>query len=169
MRDRSSFDLFEGLSALSARDKGWFDSLSPEGQKAAAPIVIARWMTGTSDPAQLIRLNTFVNPYLVGGCADKSALFKLLAIAATGKTRRYNWIKAPGTKAKKHSIEVIKEYYECSTREAVTYVVSSDDLVEMAEALGWDKDEITKLKKETEDGTRESPKAGAKPKKPARK
>ena len=166
MADRSAFDLFAGLAALGSKDFTWYDNLSPDGQKAAAPIVMARWMAGTSDKAEILRLNTAVNPYLVSGTADKSALFKSLAAAATGKNRRYPWLKGPGAKTKRHSIEVIKQYYECSTREATTYKIADEDLVEMAEALGWDKEDIAKLKKEFEDGSGTTAKPSSKPAKP---
>lgn len=147
----NTFDLFQGLSSLSSGNKEWYNDLSEAGKKGAAPFVMARWMTGTSDKAQIIRLNTFVNPYMFAGSADKSALFKLLAVAATGSTKRYQWLKAPGAKAKKMSLEVIKAYYECSTREAVSYVVSPETLLEMAEELGLDAEDIKKLKKEFDD------------------
>jgi len=168
MADRSSFDLFQGLAALGGKNREWFDSLSIEGQKAAAPFVMMRWMAGTSDEAQIVRLNTCVNPYIFSGTADKSALFKLLAAAATGRSKRFSWVKGPGTKAKKHSIEVIKAYYECSTREAITYKVSSEDLIEMSEELGHDKDEIMKLKKELDDGSGRAESKVTKSTKPAR-
>jgi hypothetical protein len=166
--DKTAFDLFAGLSALSKGDLTWYDKLTPEGQKAAAPYVMMRWMTGTSDMAQIIRLNTMVNPYVFSGSSDKSALFKSLAAAATGRTSRYAWVKGPGAKTKKSSIEVIKQYYDCSTREAVTYTVANDDLLTMAEELGWDKDEIAKLKKEFDDGTGPTTKVSSKPKKSTR-
>lgn len=147
----NAFDLFQGLASLSAGNKEYYNDLSEAGKKGVAPFVMARWMTGTSDQAQLIRLNTVVNPYLFSGTADKSALMKLLAVAATGSTKRYQWLKAPGAKSKKMSLEIIKAYYECSTREAVTYKVSNEDLLEMAEELGLEKEDISKLKKELDD------------------
>jgi len=150
-----AFDLFEGLEKISAGDQQWYDRLSPEDKKAASPFVIARWMTGTSDQAQLIRLNTFVNPYVFSLGQDKALLFKLLSAAATGKTRRYQWIKAPTMKkATKLRLEVIKEYYEVSSREAALYTanISADTILEMAEELGWDKEELAKLKREVGDG-----------------
>ncbi len=163
---RDSFDLFAGLSALGRKDLNWFEGLSAEGQKAAAPFVMMRWMSGTSDLAQIIRLNTVANPYMFAGSADKSALFKLLAVAATGKSSRFSWIKGPGSKAKKLSIEAIVQYYDCSPREAATYTVAAEDLIEMVEELGWDKEEIAKLKKEQDDGSGAVASKVTKPKKP---
>jgi hypothetical protein len=83
-------------------------------------------------------------------------LFKLLAAAATGRNRRYNWIKAPGAKSStKLKVEAIEQYYDVTTREANLYAdqVSAEDVLEMAELLGWDKDEINKLKKEVTNGS----------------
>lgn len=158
----NSFDLFEGLASLSSRNLNWYNDLSDDGKKAASPFVIARWMSGTSDQAQIIRLNEVVNPYVFGGF-DKGVLFKLMAIAATGSTKRYSWIKGPGSKSKKLSIEVVKQYYDCSTREAVTYKVTNDDLVEMAESCGWTPEELKKLTKEfDDDGTGTTKKSSVK-------
>jgi hypothetical protein len=173
-RDYGAFDLFAGLAALSKKgalglsNTTWFDGLTPEGQKAAAPFVMMRWLSGTSDPAQIIRLNTVANRYMFAGSADKSSLFKLLAIGTSGKSSRYQWIKGPGSKAKKLAIECTMAYYECSMREAQTYRIDTDSLIEMAEELGWEKDEITKLKKELDDGSGVTTKASSKPAKPAR-
>ena len=150
-----AFDLFEGLAKLSSGDQQWYDRLSDEDKKAASPFVIGRWMTGTSDQAQLIRLNTFVNPYGFSLGQEKALLFKLLAAAATEKPKRYQWLKAPGAKGTvKLRLEVIKQYYEVSSREAALYTtISAEDLIEIAEELGWEKDELTKLKKEVGDGS----------------
>jgi len=151
-----SFDLFQGLSDLSKRDLQWYANLSDEDKKAAAPFVIARWMTGTNDQAQLIRINTFVNPYLFSLGSEKGLLFSLLAAAATGKSKRYSWIKAPGMKAvTKLRLEAIKQYYDISTREAVGYAdaIDAEDILAMAEECGWDKEELAKLKKEVGDGS----------------
>ncbi len=164
--DKTSFDLFAGLSALSKGDLSWYDNLSAEGQKAAAPFVMMRWMTGTSDLAQIVRINEVVNPYVFAGTSTKSALFKSLAIAATKKSSRYAWVKGPSAKTKKMSLEVIKQYYDCSTREASTYTVGSEDLLEMAAELGLEKEDIAKLKKEFDDGTGPIAKVSSKSKKP---
>ena len=164
-----SFDLFEGLAKLSAGDLQWYDRLSPEDKKAAAPFVIARWMAGTSDQAQLIRINTFVNPYAFSLGQEKALLFKLLAAAATGSTKRYNWMKAPGAKSStKLRIEAIKQYYNVTTREANLYTanIASEDILEMAEELGWDQEELKKLKAEvTKDGSGIVEKPGSRKKK----
>jgi hypothetical protein len=165
MAFNEAFDLFQFLGALSKRDINAFEKLTPEAQKAVAPFVLQRWMTGTSDAAQIVRINTFVNPFTFSLGQDKALLCKLLAAAATGKTGRYSWIKGPGAKAEKLRLEAIKQFYGVSTREAKEYSLDPETIMEMAHQLGWDDDELKKLKAEVtkdEPGRTEKPGAGAK-------
>lgn len=167
--DGNNFDLFTGLAQISKKNYNWYSSLSEAGKKSASPFVMARWMTGTSDAAQLVRINTFVNPYMFQLGQEKDLLFKLLSAAATGRNVRYNWIKSPGAKSGvKLKIEAIKEYYDVSTREANMYLknISEDDILSMVDELGWEKADITALKKEFSDGSGTTKTDGTKPKKP---
>jgi hypothetical protein len=44
---------------------------------------------------------------------------------------------------------VIQEYFGISSREAETYLIPpADELLQMAEELGWEKDVVKKLEKE---------------------
>lgn len=144
--DRSEFDLFAFLGQLSKRDPEAYNKLSEEGKKQAHPFVIMRWLTGTSDQAQIVRINEFVNPYVFKN-PDKEFLFKLLAAACTGNTNRYKWIKGPSTPSSKLSISVIMGTYNVSSREAQDYLqfLNATDLTQFAEDLGWAKEEIKKL------------------------
>lgn len=148
MMSDTAFDLFQFLNILSRRDQLAYEKLTPEAQKSAAPFVIQRWLSGTSDAAQIVRINTFVNPYVFALGQDKALLFKLLAAGATGKTGRYFWIKAPGSKGEKLQLEIIKQFYGVSTREANEHKIDAETALEMAVALGWDDEELKKLKKE---------------------
>jgi hypothetical protein len=144
----NELDLFGFLGVLSKRDLRAYEKLSPEAKKQAAPFVLMRWMTGTSDPAQIVRINTFVNPYIFSLGAEKGLLLSLLAAAATGNTARYYWQKGPGSKSEKLRLEVIRSFYDMSTREAADLNIDSGDIMAMAEELGWDDDQLKKLKAE---------------------
>lgn len=159
-----AFDLFQFLGQLSRKDMEAYDKLTSEAQKAVAPFVLMRWMSGTSDPAQVIALNEFVNPYAFALGQDKALLCRLLAASATGRTNRYRWIKGPGGKAEKLRLEVIKQYYEISDREACDYKIDAETILAMADELGWDEDELKKLKKEVDESGR-TEKPSSKPKK----
>lgn len=147
---RGAFDLFAGLDSLTVGDLNWYDKLTDDGKKAAAPFVIMRWLCGTSDPAQIVRINTFVNPYAFSLGQEKALLFKLLAAATTKRPKRYYWLKAPGGTSNRLAVEVAKEYYGWSAREAELQSIDPETLMLMAEELGWDADQLKKLKKELE-------------------
>ncbi len=151
-----SFDLFDALAKISSRDQRWYDKLTDEDQRAASVLVLARWLTGTSDQAQLIRLNIAVNPYGFVLGQEKALLFKLMAAACTGRGARYHWLKAPGPRTTTRlRLQAISAYYDVSTREAalVAAGVPSADILEMAELLGWSTEELKRLQKEVQDGS----------------
>jgi hypothetical protein len=164
---RDSFDLFALLGQLNKRDMNAFTNLTEEGQKAASPLVIMRWLSGTSDPAQIVRLNEFVNRYVFSLGQEKPLLFKLMAAACTGKNRA-TWLKGPTSTNTRLAIEAVKTRYECSAREAKGYIelLEPSAIVQFAEEAGWDKEQLKKLELELgrEDGSRSTPKSGRKSK-----
>jgi len=169
--DKEAFDLFAFLGQLNRRDMHAYERLSDEGKKAASPLVIMRWLSGTSDQAQIVRLNTFANRYVFSLGTEKELLFKLLAASCTGKVSRTNWIKGPSGTSTKLALEAIKARFEVSTREAEEYLRMLDpsDVVRFAEDAGWDKDQVkkltTELGKDNESGSGSTPKSSRKPKK----
>lgn len=169
MADRDAFDLFAFLGQLNKRNLEAYDQLTDEGKKAAHPLVIMRWLTGTSDQAQIIRLNEFANRYVFSLGNEKPLLFKLLAASCTGKTNRTQWIKGPGGTSTRLSLEAIKAKYGCSTREAEHYIglLDAADVLQYAEDAGFDKDQLKKLQTELgkEDGSRVPAKRSSKSKK----
>ena len=168
MADLDTFDLFAFLGQLNKRNLQAYDQLTDEGKKAAHPLVIMRWLTGTSDQAQIVRINTFANRYVFSLGAEKPLLFKLLAASCTGRSRA-SWIKGPGGSSTRLAIEAIKARYSCSSREADTYLglLTPSDVLQYAEAAGWDKDQLKKLQTELgkEDGSGSTTKSSRKSKK----
>ena len=148
--DRSKFDLFDMLAKLGKRDMSAYSSLDEEGKKAASPLVIMRWLSGTSDQAQIVRLNEFANKYVFSLGQDKDLLFKLLAASCTGKSSRFNWVKGPGSKNTKLAVQAVKSKFGCSIREADQHLrfLENSDVVQYAEEAGWDKDQLKKLQLE---------------------
>lgn len=167
---RDAFDLFDGLRELNSRNLGWYRSLTDEGKKAAHPLVIMRWLSGTSDRAQIVRLNEFANRYVFSLGTEKELLFKLLAASCTGP-KRNTWLKGPSSGSSRLSVQAIKERYEVSVREAEQYLglLNAEDVLHCAEHAGWDADAIKKLKAELtkeRDGPGAAPKGGGRKKKP---
>lgn len=145
-------DIFDVLAQLDAGNRALWETFSEEQQKAFASLIIMRWMSGTSDARQIIALNEFVNPYVFALGKHQQLLSKLLVASSSKKPRRYFWLSAKSKKggSKKKVIALLKEAYEVSEKEAVTYLPNAhlDDCVALAEKLGWQKEDIAALKKE---------------------
>lgn len=144
-------DIFGLLDKLSLGDKDVLSSYTEEEQKTISPLVIMRWLSCTSDPRQIVFLNALVNHQIFAIPKHPGLLFKLMACCTNKQKTRYTWLgqkKTGGTK--KLSVQVIQTYYNYSSREAVQYlkILTKEDLIGMAEQLGWDKSELTKLKRE---------------------
>jgi hypothetical protein len=158
MAARDALDLFGFLGELNAGNTKAYAELTDEAKKAAHPLVIMRWMSGTSDAQQVMRLNTFVNPYVFSMGEDKELLFQLLGVAGTGY-KRNNWIKGPGQqKASKLLLETVAQAYECTNRDAghLLELMDEEDVLRCAEELGLDKDQVTKLKADFKKGKDEA-------------
>lgn len=141
-------DIFELLGRLDSDSADIFSTLDDEQKKAFAPLVVARWMSGTSDEYQIIKLNEFVNPYVFSLGDHKHLLMRLLQSASTNRKKHYRWIPLKGSKKDSKRVKVISDYFQISSREAKNYNVPPYEIVSYAEDLGWQKSEISDLKKE---------------------
>lgn len=149
--DKHKVNIFELLGKISTKQREYYQNLTEEEQKSIAPYVIMRWLSGTQNAQQIYLLNEVVNPYVFDLAKHKDLLMMLLTICTSGKSQRYKWMK---TKSKSgsipHVVEVVKEYYNYSTRHAVDIIplLKDDDIILYAEELGRQPSEITQIKKE---------------------
>jgi hypothetical protein len=147
-----ALDIFEALDRINHNDFGFYASLTEEQQKSFQPYVAMKWMQGTSKKKQLVRLNNRVNPYVFSlGNNHKQLMFMLMCACTDGRAQRYTWSKGGGRKAaKSHSVAVICELYKYTIKQAqeVLHMFTVDDILEMAQYLGKQTDELTKIKSE---------------------
>ena len=144
-------DIFDLLNRISKGEQDVWTSLNEEEQKAVSPLIVMRWLSGTSSIRQVMYLNTLVNHLIFSLSKHPDLLFKLMTCCTEKKSARYQWIgqkKSGGPK--RLTIKVIQDYYDYSGREAIKVLplLNKDKIVEMAESLGWEKEDLTKLKKE---------------------
>jgi NACalpha-BTF3-like transcription factor len=141
-------DIFEVLKKIDECDILYFHNLSEDELKSIHPLVIMRWLSGTKDSAQIQRLNAISNIFTFSLQKEKLLLIKLLMVSSTSK-KTYKWHskKAP-TVLPKSNIEIVMDYYNCSKKEAVEAVkiLSKSDILELAEELGYQKDDMTGVK-----------------------
>lgn len=144
-------DIFKVLDSLSRGDKNVWESFTEEEQKSISPLILMRWLSGTSSQRQIVYLNELANHLIFVLAKHPSLLLKVLSCCTDKRPGRFQWIpQKKSSGSKKLSVKVLQEYYNYSSREAMMYLhlVNKDNMVKMAEELGWEKDELTKLKKE---------------------
>lgn len=143
-------DMFELLRHIDKKDIGFYDSLTDEQKKSVVPLLAMRWLSsGTANQTQL--LNTVANPLVFRMYKHPALLYKLLVACSDGKERRYKWIKKKSKdKSSPVSVEVISLYYGCSKKDAIRYKkrLTLDDVIDMADSLGYDKEKVQKIKAE---------------------
>ena len=142
-------DIFQVINQIDRKNSFFCSNLTEEEQKAFVPFVTMRWLTGTQNAYQVIVLNELVNPFAFSLATHKDLLYKLMTVCTSGKTQRYKWHKTTSKKTtnKPHTVSVVKDFYGYNTMDALEAIKLLDDdtILTMAEQLGWQKAEVSKL------------------------
>jgi hypothetical protein len=145
-------NIFDVLSKISTKDTKFFENLSEEEQKAVQPLVIMRWLTGTSSARQVFFLNELLNPMVFQLDKHKQLLLNLMTICCSGRSQRYQWNKPVSKKTSKTPtlVKVIKQTFGYNTVDALDAlpILDNDTIMSYAESLGMQTDEIKLIKKE---------------------
>lgn len=147
---KNKLNIFEALNKISTKDAHYYARLSVEHQKAFQPYVIQRWLSGTKDSGQIVFLNEVVNPYVFSLYEHKHLLYQLSTVCTDGTPKKYNWIKPHKASKNPLTIEVVCQYFCYGVKEAkdLIPILSKQQIIDYGEQLGYDKEKITKLKKE---------------------
>lgn len=142
-------NIFDVLKNIDLHKESYYDDLVESDQKQLHPLVLTRWISGTSDPAVIQLMNMTSNRFNFSLAPHKPLLMQMLLVASSGKPRRYQWMpKTKETSVSKH-IKAIRAYYHCSQREAEGYIKmhTKQEIADMARFVGWQDDEIKLLLK----------------------
>lgn len=145
-------DIFKVLGDINKKDQNFYSKLSDEEKKALHPLVLMKWMSGTTSERQIMFLSEFANRYMFSLSNHKDLLMKLLVVCSPGTWTKYNWNKAKSSKGSKTPmlIDLVKDTYQYSTSKAVEVlpILDDNDILELAIDLGRQTQEIRDIKKE---------------------
>lgn len=149
---KHKLDIFKVLGRISNKDREFYRNLSEEEQKALAPLVVMRWLSGTRSAQQIYFLNELVNPFVFSMAKHKELLVDLMTVCGLGRSQKYFWNKARSkrTSTTPTTVGVIRDFFGYSSIEAMEALPLLDDetILEYAEQLGRQPDDIKLIKKE---------------------
>ncbi len=143
-------NIFDVLKQISNHMDDYYERMPETDQKQLHPLVLTRWLSGVTDPVAILLLNSTVNKYNFSLAKHKPLLMQMLLIASNGLDRRFKWMpRGSSANANGKRVQVLREYYKCSTREAEMYMKhhTVEEMCEMADYLGWQKEDTKQLSK----------------------
>lgn len=145
-------DIFQILNNLNKKNKEFYSQLTEDQQKALQPLVVMRWLTGTTNPAQVFFINELVNTKVFSLHKHKQLLVDLMTICTPGKPQKYNWLKKQNKSSNKlpNSTQVIQQYFGYNSKQANQSLplLDNEDIMDYAKQLGWQGDQIKSLRSE---------------------
>ena len=142
------FDLFATIKLLNTSTLGVFNSVPGDEKTKVSPFLLMKYLSGVSDRKQVLMLAQYVNP-IIFSCKDKEFLLDIMAATTSGKNTNVKWPGVMKLASSKYDV-VIAKYFDCSVREAKTMTgfYAKDEIIGMAEELGYDDDALKQLKKD---------------------
>lgn len=145
-------DIFAVITATQNKDFNFYSNLAEVQRKEFAPVVIQRWLTGTSNALQTVLVNEYVNPYVFSLHNHPELLYKLMTVAAEPRSGRTTYPKTKPRSSKNKPIanEVVQRFYNATIREASEMVdtLHVNQILDAAYDLGYDEPTLKKLRKE---------------------
>lgn len=148
-QNENEFNIIDVIqNKISKRNIEFFDGLEDWQIRKLAPVMLMKWMGATKNKNQIKLINDIANIVVFPLYKHPKLLYKLLM--ACDNKGRPGWVKRPPKPKDSEILNVITLYYDCTLTEAQKYLVLLDtnDIIEMAESIGTDKETFTKLKKE---------------------
>lgn len=146
-------DIFKILKDISYNRMSAIDKLSDEELKSVSPYVIQMWVKG-ADNNMNVRMpltNDYVNQFIFTLSDHPRLLLKLLCCANGFEIdTRFKFNKKKKRKSMNFVIQTVMKYYGHNETHAtdILPLLFNDDILSIGEDLGYEKDDMKKLKNE---------------------
>jgi hypothetical protein len=134
-------DIFKVLNEISNGNVDYLDSLPEEQAKQFSAYLTMLWIRGatTDSDAHIVLTNELVNPYVFSLSKHPKLLYKLLCTANGFGGKQFYRFNKKNKSISSESIEIIKQKYGYSNREAmgVLPLFTEEDIMEIAQDIGY--------------------------------
>jgi len=145
-------DIFEILNNINSNNIEYIDKLEDGELSDFKPFLVQQWLKGATSNKDyhLLLTNEFCNEYIFSLSKHPKLLYKLFCVANGFDENTYYKFRKRTINKKPLSNTIISAIYSYSTEHAndVVNIFSKNEMVGMAEQLGYDKDQIKRVKKE---------------------
>lgn len=145
--------IFDILRNITYDNKSFLDNVSEEDLKVFNPYIILMMLCGAKCDRDyhVYTCAEYMNKYIFSLRDHPKLLYKLFcATNATHNYTYYEFIKNENIHPMPYTIAAIKEYYQYTDKQAldVLNIFDINDIMQLADNLGYSDKQINKLKKE---------------------
>jgi muramidase (phage lysozyme) len=145
-------DIFEVLNNISSNNFEYLNTLTDDQLKEFRPFLIQQWLKGatTNKDYHILLTNEFCNQYIFKLSKHPKLLYKLFCVANGFNAKTYYKFRTKYEDKKPLSNLIISTIYAYSKQHThdVINLFSKNDIIDMATQLGYNKDQVKKVKKE---------------------
>jgi len=147
-------DIFKLLSGMASNKMDALDDLTEAELKSVSPYVLQMWVKGADNNLEnrLVLTNEFANQYMFSLGDHPKLLYRLLCYSnGFGQDTRFYFPKKKKTSSHNFTLKTLMKYYSYDERHAsdIIPLLTAEDILTIGEELGYEKDDMKKLKNET--------------------
>lgn len=138
------------MGTCRSKDHAWYDACTDVDRKAFSPFLCLLWLGFSKKEGFVLMLNEYVNKYAFSLHKHPKLLWHLFCAIGDKKFEKIVFVKKEHNSKFNKTRELIAQYYGIGNRESSIYLsnMNLDDVLEMANFMGYEKDELTTIKKE---------------------
>jgi len=147
-------DIFKLLNGIASNKMDALDNLSEEELKTVSPYVLQMWIKGADNNLEnrLVLTNEFANQYMFPLGDHPKLLYRLLCYSNDfDEETKFYYQKKKKIKTHNFTLKTLMKYYGYDERHAsdIIPLLSAEDILSIGEELGYEKEDVKKLKNET--------------------
>lgn len=146
----NKLNLFDVIKRVQKNDIAYIRNLNEEDIKSVPPVLLLKWLGNSNISSQIKCLNFVANKVIFKLYKHPKLLYNILVSSVNKNSERIKWNKRPSKKSCTNLEILISEYYNCTISQARDrlLILNKNEILDILEMCGKDKEFIKKVKKE---------------------